>query len=163
MKIMNNSNMTFHIPDPHTWTNITVIVKNQCRESLIPVSFNSTGELTVVWIWTEMTHVLLCLLFLVECPTSPTTTTTTEMTGKTNRVCTRNVKDSSWLLQYLPTYPASQHHSHHHHCLHQLPVMLWSLIDVWSNLMISLFPSIMWQILLLVLCGHMVLVLYCYW
>ena len=45
---INNLNQTFHIPDPHMWTNITVIVKNQCGESLIPVRFNSTGELTVV-------------------------------------------------------------------------------------------------------------------
>ena len=50
MKILNNLNsLTFRISDPHMWTNITVIVKNQCRESLIPVSFNSTGELTVVY------------------------------------------------------------------------------------------------------------------
>ena len=76
--------------------------------------------------------------FLAECPISPTTTTTTEMTGKTNRVCTRNVKDSSWILQYL--HPTSQHHSHHHHCLHQLPVMLLSFSHVLTNLIIGFFP-----------------------
>ena len=43
MKIMNN--LKFSIPDPHMWTNITVIVKNQYGEVLIPVSFNGTGEL----------------------------------------------------------------------------------------------------------------------
>ena len=45
---MNNMSLMFHIPDPLMWTNITVIVKNQCGESLIPISFNNTGELTVV-------------------------------------------------------------------------------------------------------------------
>ena len=39
------SNLKFIIPDPHMWTNITVIVKNRCGESLIPVCFNGTGEL----------------------------------------------------------------------------------------------------------------------
>ena len=48
MEIMNNLNQTFLILDIHMWTNITVIVKNQCRESLIPVRFDSTGELTMV-------------------------------------------------------------------------------------------------------------------
>ena len=43
MEIM--SNLKFIIPDPHMWTNITVIAKNRCGESLIPVCFNGTGEL----------------------------------------------------------------------------------------------------------------------
>ena len=45
MEIMNN--LKFNIPDPPMWTNITVIVKNQCGESLIPVRFNGTGELSI--------------------------------------------------------------------------------------------------------------------
>ena len=60
MEVMNNSNMTFSIPGPHMWTNITVIVKNQCKSAMKAVEFNSTCE-SPMTVENNCT-LLLCLL-----------------------------------------------------------------------------------------------------
>ena len=45
MKFVNDS-LIFQIPNPHNWTNITIVAENMCSSVTLPVDFNSTRTYT---------------------------------------------------------------------------------------------------------------------
>ena len=84
MKLVNNSSR-FQIPNPHNWTNITIVAENMCSGVTLPVNFNNTCTQVNDSIVTSNSscQCYVYKFFAVECPT-PTMAITmaTNMTGK---------------------------------------------------------------------------------